>query len=95
MREGGGGRESERARGRESERGRGRERERETERACLRESSETELIAKPTGRNYINICKVLNISKEKFNGYKVCNKSIYKRLCNSCILILRFNFYIF
>lgn len=99
MRERERGRESERARkrGRESERGRGREseREKETERAHLRERPETKLIIKPTGKKYINISKVLNISKEEFNGYKVCNKSIYKRLSNSCILILRFNFYIF
>src|SRR5579862_4323063 len=93
-------RERERERGeRERERGGGeRERERGGERERERERDQESEIARPRTK-YLNIPLLLNISKEQFNSYKVCNKSIYKCLClyNLCIFILRFNFlfYIF
>jgi len=71
-------RERERGRDRENERGRDRENERERD----REKAE---IPKPVGRNYLNLPEILRISKAEFNGYKVCNKSTYNRLCNLCI----------
>ena len=79
-------RERERGRDRENERGRDREnergRDRENERERDREKAE---IPKPVGRNYLNLPEILRISKAEFNGYKVCNKSTYNRLCNLCI----------
>ena len=79
-------------RGRENSR---RERER---REYERERDKESEIAKPKTK-YLNIPLILGISKEQFNSYKVCNKSIYKclYLCNLCIFILKFNFlfYIF
>jgi hypothetical protein len=93
-------REYERERGeRERERGGGeRERERGGERERERERDQESETTRPRTK-YLNIPLLLNISKEQFNSYKVCNKSIYKCLClyNLCIFILRFNFlfYIF
>ena|SRR5277367_1016020 len=80
-------RERDKERERERERDKGRERERERER-----DKESEIVKPKT--KYLNIPLILNISKEQFNSYKVCNKSIYKCLClcNLCIFILRFNF---
>jgi hypothetical protein len=97
-RERGGEHERERGGERERERGGERERERGGEREKERERDKESEIAKP-GAKYLNIPLILNIPKEQFNNYKVCNKSIYKCLClcNLCIFILRFNFlfYIF
>lgn len=42
------------------------------EKAKKSQSPETESIAKPTG-SYINIAKILKLTNEEFNGYKVCN----------------------
>jgi hypothetical protein len=98
-RERGGEHERERGGERERERGGERERERGGEREKERERDKESEIAKPAGTKYLNIPLILNIPKEQFNNYKVCNKSIYKCLClcNLCIFILRFNFlfYIF
>jgi hypothetical protein len=91
-------RERERGGERERERGGERERERGGERERERERDKESEIAKPKTK-YLNIPLILGISKEQFNSYKVCNKSIYKclYLCNLCIFILKFNFlfYIF
>jgi len=70
-------REQERERGKEREHEREREKERDSNRERERE------IAKPSGRSYLNLPLILKITKEEFNGYKVRNKSICRRLYNS------------